>query len=376
MKMLINDLFIFLLFFNACSRKTTSSNNAQITDTVKNNINANQISDSTKEEWSKSNIAWIKKGISTSRPSIVCIVANSKNHLCGSLTEDGICQVWNMGTGVDLYTLHIDHDIPVHRMAFSHDGKYLVTNASSTIYDPESPRGNYHTDEIKVSLWHSDNGKWIKDFKFKQDDPPCNLEFSDDDKNLFFYNRCRIEIYDVDSSALIKSGIWRPFDSGFFLPQKKLSIAPYYPHDGDFSVWDIYKDSLLYSKSAYKGFIRTYSCSKDENILATTGQEDQTIKMWNISSGELLHSFTLNVPQVHYGSISPDGKYYAAGSTNGDVNIFELEKGEIVQSYKKYHSYIHSVTWSPEGNIVFVGFIDGTIIAFKSSFSANDKIAP
>jgi WD40 repeat protein len=376
MRILIGSIIIPLLFFYSCSKKIGSHSNANAVDTTTNNISTNQISDSTRKEWAKSNIIWIKKGMPTSRPSIIDIVTNYKNNLCGSLNEDGICQIWNMETGVDLYVLHLEHEIPVHCLRFSHDGKFLATNASSTIYDPGSSRGNYHTDEIKVSLWSSINGQWIKDFQFQQDDPPCNLEFSDDNKYLFFYNRCRIEIRNIDSGVVIKTGIWRPIDSGFFLPQKIISITPFYPHDGDFSVWDIYKDSLLYSKNAYQGFIRTFTCSNDENILATTGQEDQTLKIWKISTGELLRSFTLNVPQVHYGSISPDGQYFAAGSTNGDVNILELEKGEIVQSYKEYHAYVHSIAWSYDGKIVFVGYIDGTIIALKACLCTKDKIVP
>jgi WD40 repeat protein len=328
------------------------------------------ISDSTKEFKVKSNAFWIKKGPQIYDPAIVTIISNSKNQLSASLSKNGICQVWNTKTGVDYYTLQLENNVQITELAFSHDGRQLVTIASSTIYDPGSSRGNYHTDEIKVSLWDAINGTWIKDFSFQQDDPPENIGFSLDDSNLLLINLGKKQVLDIRTGRIIKEGTTDIISQdGVFSPLDTYYLVPYSPRNGDFSLWDLHNDSLLLSRTAYKGFIRTFTWSLNEDILVTTGQEEQTIKTWKIPNGELLRTINLNVAVVHSGSVSPNGKYFAGGSINGEVNVWDLQSGTIIQSYKEYHVYVHCIAWSPTEDLVYSGFSDGTIIAIKTSFS-------
>jgi len=297
------------------------------------------------------------------------IVSNRDNHLSASLYNNGTAQIWNTQTGMNEYVLSEGNGIPIHELVFSRNGSQMATIASSTIYDPGSERGNYHTDEIKVSLWNSKDVSWIKNLSFKQDDPPSVLEFSQDDKSLIVYNLGKIQIYDIQSDSLMRDGKFDP--EGFeriFSSSGKYVIYTEAQSVGQLELWDVLKDSLVLTKTAHNGFIRTTSWDAKDSILVTTGQDDHTLKVWSFPSCQLIRSIDLNAPKIHYGSVSPSGKYFAGGSINGEMDIWDIQSGRIIQKYDEYPCYIHAVSWSPDENLLFTGFQDGTIIAFKTDF--------
>jgi WD40 repeat protein len=140
-------------------------------------------------------------------------------------------------------------------------------------------------------------------------------------------------------------------------------------HDpvGNILVWDLQKERQLFKVQAHQGFTRTISWPFDEKILVTTGQSDNCIKVWEIPSGKLLKTVRLDVEEVHYGSVSPTGKYFAGSGKNGTVTIWDLESEKRIRSYTGYPSYIWSIAWSADEKLVYSGHRDGTIVAWETN---------
>lgn len=51
---------------------------------------------------------------------------------------------------------------------------------------------------------------------------------------------------------------------------------------------------------------------------------DKTIKIWELSSGQLTRTLTGHKGSVFAVAVSPDGKYIASGSTDQTIKIWEL----------------------------------------------------
>ena len=105
--------------------------------------------------------------------------------------------------------------------------------------------------------------------------------------------------------------------------------------------------------------------SYDESLLALISQDESTIKVWEMKTGNLTTSIPIRVPQLTCGCVSPSGKYLIGGSATGEINIWELNSGKIILTYKDYPNYINCVSWSTDERYVFAGFYNGSILALR-----------
>ncbi|MDD8019063.1 MAG: hypothetical protein PHP42_11865 [Bacteroidota bacterium] len=304
------------------------------------------------------------KTLTTNGSHVSNICSNGQNKLSASVSQDGKAYIWETASGKNIYSLQYDDNLQIHNLVFSHNGKYIVTIASRMIYDPGSSRGNYYTDSINVSLWDAYKGEWLKEYFFDQEERPSGVGFTIDDKNLLVTNNDRIQTYNVQTGKLIRES--RPYTYGTISPKSKYSVESSFHDNGDVAVWNILKDTIQFIRNAHNGFTRTVSFSDDESILVSSGQDDGMLKVWKMPEGKLQNSFNMNVPQVHYGCVSPSGKYFVGGSITGEINVWELESGRVVQTFMKYPCYISSIAWSSDETLIFAGFLDGTVIALRN----------
>jgi WD40 repeat protein len=147
--------------------------------------------------------------------------------------------------------------------------------------------------------------------------------------------------------------------------------------DNTVKIWDV---SQLYSKSSSKDFTlsvprlitlkghtaRVYAIAflPDSDHLIT-GSEDQTIRLWNITTGECLklfegHSrYVLSIaatPTVYQGT-----PLIASGSTDQTIKLWDLETGECLRTLEGHQGFIQAIAFSPDGSLFASGSTDQTI---------------
>jgi len=71
-----------------------------------------------------------------------------------------------------------------------------------------------------------------------------------------------------------------------------------------------------------------------------------------------LEGHTNNVSVISYG---PNGKYLASGSSDNTIKIWNTKTGEVVLTFKKHESPVFSIDWSPDGKSIVSGSTNGTI---------------
>jgi hypothetical protein len=58
---------------------------------------------------------------------------------------------------------------------------------------------------------------------------------------------------------------------------------------------------------------------------ALSGSEDQTMRLWEVASGQCLHTFTGHTDSVTSVSLSADGRFALSGSRDKTVRLWELD---------------------------------------------------
>ncbi|WP_333183207.1 MULTISPECIES: hypothetical protein [unclassified Microcoleus] len=98
--------------------------------------------------------------------------------------------------------------------------------------------------------------------------------------------------------------------------------------------------------------------SSDSQILVNHG--GQTIKLWNLQTGELLHSLHTEIRITSAAAISPDGKYFAVGCFDGTVRLWNL-RGELLHTLDGHSSPVSAVAIGLLGETIVTGGENGTV---------------
>jgi uncharacterized protein with WD repeat len=110
--------------------------------------------------------------------------------------------------------------------------------------------------------------------------------------------------------------------------------------------------------------------SPDGRWLAS-GSADNTVKLWDAESGELIRSLEGHQSSVNSVAFSPDGRWLASGSYDYTVKLWDVETGKLVRSLEGHRSSVLSVTFSPDGRWLASGSEDNTVKLWEVATGAE-----
>ena len=128
--------------------------------------------------------------------------------------------------------------------------------------------------------------------------------------------------------------------------------------DNTVRVWDLSSGGLLKTLEGHRSDVRSVSFSPDGSHIVS-GSDDRTVRVWDLSSGEcvLLEGHTFWVSSV---SFSPDGSLIVSGSYDKTVRVWDLSSGELLKTLG-HTSLVSSVSFSPDGSRIVSGSGDATV---------------
>ena len=159
--------------------------------------------------------------------------------------------------------------------------------------------------------------------------------------------------------------------------------------------------------AGHTDYIMDVDFSPDGQFIATAGGWDGTARVWDASSGQVVHVFDgySYVPRVQFSSdgqflltaharlfdltsgqqvrafgespligvLSPDGEFVATGYDNGNVELWETATGRLVRVFNEQHeSRVSAIAFSPDGDRMFSGSTDG--VAWLSDVSTGNTV--
>jgi adenylylsulfate kinase-like enzyme len=109
------------------------------------------------------------------------------------------------------------------------------------------------------------------------------------------------------------------------------------------------------------------SFSPNGKLLAT-GSADNTVKLWDTSTGKEIKTLSGHTNTVYGVSFSPDGKLLATGSYDYTVKLWDTTTGKEIKTLNGHTNSVWGVSFSPDGKLLATGSADNTVKLWRLDF--------
>jgi WD40 repeat protein len=253
-----------------------------------------------------------------------------------SASGDRTVKVWDVARGDELFAL--DHPDRVESVAFSGDGKWLASASGST-----------------VRLWQANSGRLVHTLQHDQPVPCITFDPTGTRLaalSLLFSRSSEVRLWHVASGQVI-----RTYLPGMFGPVFLASQAVAFSPDGDelalgighlISIWDSRRGAgvRFFPVANKRPFVRF---SQDGRYLASPGPEIGTVKITGPERELLLKGHEKYVNSIDFG---PDGKTFASVSSDQTVKLWSLDSGQVLHTIRLPSGNDKKVVFSPDGKRV------------------------
>lgn len=291
-----------------------------------------------------------------------------------SSVSGGDLQIWDLAGNL---ISQFDQQEGSNKIAFSPDGKYLVTSGNSKVslwgipnkythkldFDRSDSNGSYFIPLVEFDSFHY--GKFSPDSK--------QLVMIENKDTVRFWSAANYDSTNVVAAR--QDGVNQPWylvaEQLSIIDQDKLSVLPDQHRfrsislspdgqqlvtggdDGTVSLWDI-SGKLAREFDAGQGIIGAISFSPDGQQLATGGEYD-TIKLWSIS-GKRLKEFNAQQGGVWGIAFSPDNKKVASVGLDKTLRLWDISGNLLSEINTNQVGNINmNVTFSPDGTQIITG---------------------
>jgi uncharacterized caspase-like protein len=125
-------------------------------------------------------------------------------------------------------------------------------------------------------------------------------------------------------------------------------------------LWNVQTGELLHLFHGHTNLVTAVAFSPTEPILAT-GSGDNTIKLWDYNTGSLLGTLSGHSGWVLAIAFSPNSKCLVSGSADGSIKIWDIETQRETGSLQGHLGWVNAVAITPNGDRVVSGSHDKTI---------------
>ena len=146
---------------------------------------------------------------------------------------------------------------------------------------------------------------------------------------------------------------------------------------------------IIRTFNEHSGSIYALCISSDGQTLVS-GSRDTTIKIWHLHTittynsnstnrliGDgLIDTFTGHSDSINAVAISKNGQIIISGSEDNTIKLWELNTGECLATLEGHEAGIRAITISPDGQLLVSGSADNTIKLWQMPSVENEPICP
>lgn len=130
--------------------------------------------------------------------------------------------------------------------------------------------------------------------------------------------------------------------------------------NGPIKLWDLRDGkSIRTLQPNIHGFSSSIAFSPDGQLVAGAFPFQNSIQIWNVRTGNLIHQWAVN--RASHVVFSPDRQLLAIGTGAGEVQLWHLPAGKKLRTLKGHADSISTLAFSPDGQTLASGSGDQTI---------------
>ena len=137
-------------------------------------------------------------------------------------------------------------------------------------------------------------------------------------------------------------------------------------NDNTVKLWEVSSGKLLRTLEGHTSAVVCVAFDRSGGILASASA-DNTVKLWEASSGKLLRSLEGHTNLVSSIAIDRSGGILASGSEDNTVKLWEASSGKLFRTLEGHTSAVVSVAFDRSGGILASGSADNTVKLWEAS---------
>ncbi|RAM53108.1 MAG: serine/threonine protein kinase [Hapalosiphonaceae cyanobacterium JJU2] len=284
--------------------------------------------------------------------SVNSVALSPDGQILASGHDDKSIKLWNLNTYKLISTL-TGHSQAVKSVAFSPKENILATASD----DKTIKLWNLTTfEEICPLLGHSSA---VKSVAFSLEGILASGSW---DKTVKLWN------VTTGEEILHLAGHQLQISAVAFSPQNQLLASASF--DRTIRLWDLsslhtqtqkkIQNCPRYSLSGHAWAVLTVAFSPDGKILAT-GSDDNTIKLWDVNTGQVIHTLLGHSWSVLAVAFSADGETLISGSRDNTLKLWRVCTGEQIATLTGHVDSVTTVVVNPVAQMIISGSRDKTI---------------
>ena len=100
---------------------------------------------------------------------------------------------------------------------------------------------------------------------------------------------------------------------------------------------------------------------RPNGLMLASASWDQTVRLWNVNTGRLLHTLRGHTDAVNSVAFSPDGKTLVSASWDGTIRLWNPNNGKLKRTLTGHKGGVGYVAFSPDGRTLASGSADQTV---------------
>jgi eukaryotic-like serine/threonine-protein kinase len=130
--------------------------------------------------------------------------------------------------------------------------------------------------------------------------------------------------------------------------------------DNTLKIWDATSGQEILTLNGHTDGVTSVSFSPDGKRIVS-GSGDKTLKIWDATSGQEILTLKGHTDFVSRVSFSPDGKRIVSGSGDKTLKIWDANSGQEILTFNGHTGLVRSVSFSPDGKKIVSGSGDKTL---------------
>jgi len=143
--------------------------------------------------------------------------------------------------------------------------------------------------------------------------------------------------------------------------------------DNSIRLWNFATGELMQTLSGHVKPINCLAFSPDGQFLAS-GSDDYTVRVWQVPAVKMVKVLSGHSRDVTSVCFHPDGRSLVSGSEDRSARLWTIDNGETVRVFPELAGIVRSVAISPNGQILACGKLDNQIKLWNLATGATLKV--